>query len=951
MDPKDPQPKQEYAKRIKQAFELIKNEAWHKKTGFTANKLIEALAEMGHKISGPSLSRALNEEEKLKISLLQKISDSLDAYLEKNGPYVYNNKSENYEKLKLLGSVVDKGVSNSGLHTTFNRFPIEAVKKAIKSAQIEILFLQSFFSFLKEIKEDLKDALTAGVKVKILIPTSKNRWLELRKTQLSPPEADQLLHSSEGNHEIFHYLSAFTEKDNFQIRHFEDKGSSLNMVLIDNWIFQGYYWREIGFTEGPVELRTKGSLMGNQLIRHFQGLWAEGQEWTYKKNPKKRKLTREPYQGKDGNTESFYFRCFYYHRMQTRQFILKTHPADKNGSFSAEIIYSESKSHYIGNFKTYSSEISQTVAGVLEEKGEGGLCKFAFISLQLDSEHSILSQRRFIFGNISTQDTINDVLISSNIIFIKMDSFEMNDGITFIPLEQVEKRVGLSKSFIRTHIQHNYREQSMGADILPNLLHDYNRNSLDKRNILKDLAGTYELFSIAKEKNKLRKGWLKIEQNSVLWMPGRAGLDVRGVSQPNFSDPLKIFQCNVEVIGKDHIFIRTDSLLGGVKFFAVLKHSPIDEGVLTGTYTGIKRKLTDGVPLEPRGGRIVAIRAEKDEEDEQKAEEQNERLLQKLASGEDTHEVYSEELEEFDWFDPQKRIELKKRWEPIIDFFGGLNNKYIEDSKSLVSGRNWIRYHAGDGLNELAGKYYYYYKSSAENERGGIRKLMMEIFQNGEVKIMEKMGSILEGMAIRYGNHILIRQFQQETAWPNSHTPGINENKEEHFQGLFSLYVDQNKKNEESTQKPLLTGLILEYSRTKEPLARKVYLIPIEDSSIPIQRANPQVVTLGKNLEAYPERELNILKYIKNDPFYYIKTRKNLRIEEYQQEAKAEILCEACFLAALYAFKEKKVVTCIRFLEIGVQFGLTKDHERFKESLEDENGLKSIASMIDPLFY
>ncbi|MEL6699797.1 MAG: hypothetical protein AAFP89_26410 [Bacteroidota bacterium] len=923
--------KENLAQKFSELLTQVKDQAWPENEKFSSQALVTKLNELGFQISSPSFSRISKKDERASVRMYSKVNKALEAFLEMN---LKTDLSQDLALAKIPPMLQMEAVeSQSKIYPTF---PLELVKNAIDTASYEILFLQSFFSFLDEIKENIKTALWNGVRVKILMARPDSHLVAKRMQELGLEQGRQLKAKGDQNVDILAELQRFNENGNLEIQFLHNIGGSLNMIRVDRVIFQGFYWKEKGITEGPFELRPVNSLMGKAMIKHFNDLWKDDETESAGDDIRdafptveKRSLEHKVQQ------ESVTFRSYYYHRLRTRQFIIQLDPIESDSvpkPYQAKILVSESGSQYEGELKFHEMDNSMVMAGMLHETGAGGQCNFAFLSLLLAKDNIDLASRRFIFGTINTQHNQKDMILNSKMVMIRLDKrYNRGEDTKLITLDDLEREVGMSKSFMKMYIQQDYQEVKHNSTSIHDLISEYNDNSLDQRSILKDLAGAYEFFSINKDEYTIRKGYLQIEENSVLWVPGR------DTPLNRKSSVERIYQCNVEVIDNDHIFIRTDRVISGMSFYAILKHSSIhpNENILKGTYTGIKRRSPLGASTEPRAGRVLAIRMET-------------KLDKSLI---DQHQSTFGHVETYDWFNPKHREELTRKWEQFEDFFSGINNNFIENAKSLISGQNYIHYHPGNLIGDLAGKYYCYYKSSAENERGGIRKLMMEIREDGSALILEKLGAFTNGRVLRYNNHILIHLLQDEGDW---HIPRTHEqvpNRASHFKGIISLYISPKEEPEGPT---VLTGVILEYSRTKEPLARKVYLLENLDANLKITDAKPMIIPLGRKLEDFPEKEKTILIHLKNDPFYYVKTRKEFDPSHFQQQLKSKFLKQACFWAAVCQAREENINLSLKFLEMAIGFGLTRNDRNLINQLIKKNNqegpLAPYEQMIDSLF-
>lgn len=916
--------RKKYQKRFFLALEAVRETELAKGEKMPANKLVGELKKLGYEVSPPSFSRAKKKDPLISLSMYVKIVQALDAYLKEKAGLVYDEAKEEYISIK-RGVWTKEANIQSTYHpslNSFREFPYEEIKKAIRESQIEIVFLQSYFSFLDEINEDLKKAIRDGRKVRILLPRPDSSFLQRRKKELIEPEARQLDEKMVRTFEILRELKNVNPSGQTpEVRFLEgDVGTSINFVRIDHHIYQGYYWKETPLTQGPIELKRTDGFVGTRLLKHFEDLWendgkeAKGSDFHRILG----EITPQDRTPIDQNFESsVYFRCYYYHRLMTRQFVLKVEKAKETSGYHSEIIKSESGSTYEGRLEQHELNENVLIWGSLVENGNGGICKSASISLLLDKDDSDILKRKTVFGTFSTQDLGKEILICSRFIMIALDEDEKEKP-ELASLDYIQKKVGLSKLYIQRYIQENYLEVRKTEDLM-NPQNKLTNESLDQRLAMNDIQGIYRFYSILKESNQLRQGWLKIKSNSVLWIPGyESSYDKR--SEHEFpKKPERIYQCNVKLIGKDLIFINTDDKMGEAKYFAVLKYSQIEPGILRGTYAGFRKKSQGLHVAFPRGGRIMAVKQEEKEILGFRDDNLNE-LYPERQIDEWLFDQYPD-VKEMSWFG-QEVDQLDRSIKGFREFFSGLKDNFIENPSDLIAGKNWIKLPPGDPLSEVAGIYDWYYKSSAEKERGGIRKLIMKIEANGEVSLLEKFGNFFKGMAIRYGNHILIWQFQLEPEWTEIRSKLNFPYSPVHFQGIFSLYLE-NKNPSSSQVGNAMMGLLLEYSRTKEPLARKVILLPSDISNNDIKQTEPTIVPLGRIEYGFSEQEKKVLTYLNNEQFHFIKTQKEYGRNFNQNDEKQVRFKEGFYKAAEKFAQENNLSQAMVYLDLAMRFGLT----------------------------
>jgi len=684
---------------------------------------------------------------------------------------------------------------------------------------------------------------------------------------------------------------------------------------------------------------THGTV-GIRLLKHFEDLW-ENDGRQAKPSDFHKNLGDIP-SGEQAHLEedpesSAYFRCYYYHRLMTRQFVLKLEKEKDAAGFKANIIKSESGSRYEGSLERHQLSENVLVSGKIEESGNGGTCKSAFISLLLDKNDSDILKRKTVSGTFSTQDLGKEILICSKILLIAMDEDEIERP-ELASLDYIQKKVGLSKLYIQRFIQGSYLEVREKRDLVdPNTgLID---ETLDQRLAINDIQGVYRFYSILKENNNLRQGWLKIESNSVLWIPGHeSDYD----SYPNKRNrpereippkPERIYQCNIKLIGKDLIFISTDDKMGEAKYFAILKYSQINPGILKGTYSGFRKRQHGLHVVTPRGGRIMAV---KEDPEVDPSDLYDPDLLYPERQIDPWLLKKDRSVSEMTWFGPEVDA-LEEKITGFREFFSGLRDNFIENPSDLIAGRSWIKLPPGEPLKDVAGTYDWYYKSSAERERGGIRKLIMKIESNGEVTLLEKFGNLLKGMALKYGNHILIWQFQLESTWTELPSKAKFPYSPVHFQGIFSLYLEHTSQKKPTGGRSMM-GLLLEYSRTKEPLARKVILLPSDDTIDDIRQTEPTIIPLGRIHYGFTEKKKKVLNYLNNEQFHFIKTQKEYERNFSTDSEKQIKFREGFYKAAEKLAEEKKFNEALVYLELATRFGLTLDDIN-SELYQNKNGI------------
>ncbi len=897
---------QKYQSYINDQVNIIKSDYWPGDQRFSISALLNQLKARGfHDLSAPSFSRILKAEDTVSLALYKKYSQVLTSYIEDlEAQKIDSDESSPFEprltKRSNPGDELDQQV-------IFTSFPEQEIRRDIREANYEIILLQSYFSFLDLIQEELAAALRKGVKVRILSHAPNRQAQQRRSAELSLERSELLEKKSRDNIPILSRLKHEHQPNNLSIKLFKDQSSAINFIQIDQTIYQGYYWKHQSLTQGPFERRHVASHIGGELRAHFEALWNEVQEEldpaTYTKPDRENKKQGNELSQISPRPSLQAFRCFYWHNHQVRQFILEITPTDaKNEAlgYEASVNVCPSGTHYVGHLQPLAGEKKRTFLGTLLP--EDGTPTFIQLSLTGKIDQA-LSLRQMIQGVILTQDLESAKLLASRLLLIRLDPGQAHK---LLPTVEISASIHLPFPLIQKYLAKQVLEQN---DLIETTFHfsqTYN-NNLDERLILKDIHGTYELFYIRTSKQKLVKKWIRIDRNGdiVVWSKNR-NWKLAG---------------NIEVLNADHVLLRINNEVRGNNSLLIMtmKHSHAEPHVLKGTYTG--HYLNDNQQAAPHGGRVLAIKADRS----------------KLKGG------ITREEEELEWFDHDNQTKLSKKWSGFSNFFTGLNNLYLENSRSLISGDDWVKYYPSESLHKQVGKYEWYYRSSAEQDYGGIRKLALEIKVDGSVWLLDKFGEVLPGFVKRYGNHLLIHQYQTEPQWANF-TPRpekVDHNRPVHFQSLFSLYLD------DSANPHLMVGIRLSYSRTREPMASKVVLI--KNNSLDLQSVQPGMIPLTTDEEYernHPHRQQGeVLKYLKSMRLQYLKTKKSPAKELKRIEENAEVALTYFWAAYRYGSIEQ-YSKAIAFITKAFQLGFPSQHPELLKAMENGEALFAISPQI-----
>ncbi|MEL6676324.1 MAG: hypothetical protein AAFR61_29220 [Bacteroidota bacterium] len=927
------QKKDAYKTRIDKALDLIREKAWDTQKRFSARALLAELQERGiDEISLPTFNRLQRGEKSVSLNMYWRILQALEAYLNQNLSLVYDQDTESYVQSEEGHSDNEKQRSRQ-TENQFSKFPTKEIRHSIKNAKEEIIFLQSYMSFLPELRDVLEKAVRGDVKVRALVYMPGTTAQAQRNEELGEEKAGELKAKSITTLEELYKIINLRNESKGELRVLSHRGTSINFIKIDQTIFQGYYLENQTLMDSPFEIREASSTIGHALEQHFNKLWVEeGLPYAELKEQQKEdqheaiKNTSMLPSAQAGET---YFRAFYIHRLgERREFLLKVPHLSPDSEpphvHQAEIIHTLSGTHYTGELTYFEGEApkdvgypnqsqrSRVVSGFFKGHTDSPLKRFAHISINLKDHDRSLVDRYLLQGVIQTTDPYQNTLICSRLLLFRMDR-NANQVEKYKAEGEKDKGkiMGLPIRALEEFFKPLFSKLKDNYDTYNGFLKAY-EGDLDASLVIKDLTGYFDFFTISPDKEgKLLRRRVEVLGNGVLML----------IRRPDY----RTYLGKITKVGRDFVIMEMRFEDRNGNYWIILKLSPkTEEVILKGIFTGThENELTETLF---NGGRVMGIKLTENE----------------------AEEPLTDEFESYVWHDPKTKKKFKKRWKKMVHFFAGLDNHFIENSRALNNSSNWVNYHPSDDMDSLAGTYDWYYKSSAERQMGGIRKLAIEIKDDCEVTMLEKTGGLLKGHAMRNGSQLIIRQFK----YPNF---SDYKNREEYqdygprvqFQSLMLLYMDDTK------DPKILTGIISEHSRRGEPLSRKVVLVRNDAIDIKTEKPTRIPITTESALQessSYSERTMQALEYLRTIPFHFIKTDVKPLVElekDHQQEEFVHVFLHA----ALEVARKGKDRMALQYVEQSIRYGLRKDDEALVESLQDDQPLAhlspQIASLLD----
>lgn len=169
---------------------------------------------------------------------------------------------------------VNQQLTQSGINNVYPNMPYDEFTEKIKSANTQIIILQTWLKALNPISDEMIDAANRGVKIRILILDPESDIAKQRSVELglewdtSRPKA------------LFEGVqSAFKKndiKDKIEVR-LHKRIPPYSLYMVDDWMLVGFYWHGRGSVSNQM-IEFKGidrEKMGWLFLDTFDEIWKD----------------------------------------------------------------------------------------------------------------------------------------------------------------------------------------------------------------------------------------------------------------------------------------------------------------------------------------------------------------------------------------------------------------------------------------------------------------------------------------------------------------------------------------------------------------------------------------------------------------------------------------------------------------------------------------------------
>ena len=165
----------------------------------------------------------------------------------------------------------------SGIITTYEKFPLQDFVDDAKSGKHKLWILQTWISNLISIEDSIRAALEKNMTVDILILNPKSNSAMARGIELGMVDDDD--HVSREINSNLSKLSQLSSElkhpSNFKIKLYDGNGI-FDIYGIDDNIYLGFFWRKKNSIEAPhlkLKLKDNSSYFSYYAKRHFDIIW------------------------------------------------------------------------------------------------------------------------------------------------------------------------------------------------------------------------------------------------------------------------------------------------------------------------------------------------------------------------------------------------------------------------------------------------------------------------------------------------------------------------------------------------------------------------------------------------------------------------------------------------------------------------------------------------------
>jgi hypothetical protein len=169
----------------------------------------------------------------------------------------------------------------SGIVTTYEKFPLNDFLEEIKVGKKRLWILQTWIPNFISLEDSIRAALEKGVHVELLILDPKSSYANLRGAELGMEEdADHVSREINSTLSKLSQLSSeLKHPANLQVKLF-DSSSVFGIYAIDENIYLGFLWRKKNSIEAPhlkLKLKEDSYYFSHYAKRHFDLLWKSAQ--------------------------------------------------------------------------------------------------------------------------------------------------------------------------------------------------------------------------------------------------------------------------------------------------------------------------------------------------------------------------------------------------------------------------------------------------------------------------------------------------------------------------------------------------------------------------------------------------------------------------------------------------------------------------------------------------